>query len=112
MKFNTPNFLLSCITLLICLTGFFGGLSIVERNILDVMLKQHSQHRSLPEEIVLIDIDQKSLEDMNDMAGSWPWPRAIHGELIESLESITPKAIVMDILLNEADTFRVDSDYY
>lgn len=112
MKFSTPNFLLSSIALLICMIGFSGGLVTIERNILDLMLNQHSQNRTLPEEIVLIDIDQKSLEDMNDIAGSWPWPRAVHGELIEALESLKPKAIVMDILLNEADTFRPDSDYY
>ena len=27
------------------------------------------------------DIDQRSLEPMNEQAGSWPWPRSVHGEL-------------------------------
>ncbi len=112
MKLSTPNILLISISLVLCVGGFLNVFSIVERNILDIMLKQHSLNRSLPENIVLIDIDQKSLEDMNDIAGSWPWPRAVHGELIENLESVQPKAIVMDMLLNEFDTFREDSDYY
>ncbi|MFZ5723812.1 MAG: CHASE2 domain-containing protein [Pseudomonadota bacterium] len=104
--------LLGLIALLLIAVGAGGGFTRVDRIALDGMLALHAQARQLPADIVVIDIDQKSLEDMNAAAGSWPWPRAVHGELIEALRQAQPKAIVFDLLLNEADTFRPESDEY
>jgi adenylate cyclase len=47
---------------------------------------------------------------MNEMAGSWPWPRSVHGELIDYLEAQHPRAIAFDVLFNELDVYRPDSD--
>jgi adenylate cyclase len=47
---------------------------------------------------------------MQDTAGSWPWPREVHGELVRGIAKQKPKAIVFDILFSEPDTFRPDSD--
>jgi adenylate cyclase len=102
--------LLAAVALLLLLAGISGWLSRVDQAGLDRLLAFHAQSRTLPAEIVLIDIDQKSLENMNDVAGSWPWPRAAHAELIDKLARQKPKAIVFDLLLNEADTFRAESD--
>lgn len=65
-----------------------------------------------PSDIVLVDIDQASLEDkqMLELAGRWPWARAAHGELITFLAAQKPKAIVFDLTFSEPDTFRPDSD--
>ncbi len=76
----------------------------------DRMLAQHAQSRTPPPDIVLVDIDQKSLEELNEIAGSWPWPRAIHGELIDGLARWRPKAVAFDVKFNESDAFRPDSD--
>src|SRR5690606_33558825 len=42
----------------------------------------------------------------------WPWPRAIHGELIEGMRKQGPRAIVFDILFAEQDRYRPESDAY
>ena len=76
----------------------------------DLLLAQHAQRRPTAADIVVVDIDQKSLEDLNEIAGSWPWPRAIHAEMVEAIARQKPKAIVFDIFFNEHDTFRLDSD--
>ncbi len=60
--------------------------------------------------MVIVDIDQKSLEDMNDLAGNWPWPRSVHGELIDHIERQQPRAIVFDVLFNEPDVYRPEHD--
>ena len=70
--------------------------------------KQHP----LPPEVVLLDISQADLDDprMLNIAGRWPWPRAIHGELLDALAAETPRAVVFDLTFTEPDTFRPDSD--
>ena len=80
----------------------------------DVLLALNAQRRPESDKVVIVDIDQKSLEEMNDVesvgAGSWPWPRSVHGELIEHIAAQKPQAIVFDILFNEPDTFRPEHD--
>ncbi|HSC79900.1 MAG TPA: adenylate/guanylate cyclase domain-containing protein, partial [Chitinolyticbacter sp.] len=111
---STRRRYLALLLLIIALIGLDYGWLNVTRPLDDrggdVLLRQHAASRPASSDIVIVDIDQKSLEAMNDVAGSWPWPRAIHAELIEILAAQRPRAIVFDILFNEADTFRPDSD--
>ncbi|WP_432724002.1 adenylate/guanylate cyclase domain-containing protein [Jeongeupia wiesaeckerbachi] len=76
----------------------------------DALTRAMLPARTPSPDIVIVNIDQRSLELMNDEAGSWPWPRAVHAELIEAIAAQHPRAIVFDLLFNEADTFRADSD--
>lgn len=102
------------LVLLTVLLQFSGALQRIDNRTGDAMLKRHAETRTPPADIVLIAIDQISLEDeeLKDAAGSWPWPRAVHGELIEKLEALQPRAIVFDIFFNEEDKFRLESDAY
>lgn len=102
-----PLFALAFIALLLQLTH---SLEKIDNRVGDFFLQHEAQNRTPPADIVLVTIDQKSLEDLEHEAGSWPWPRAIHAELIENLEQHHPAAIGFDILFNEADNFRADSD--
>ncbi|QZA76717.1 adenylate/guanylate cyclase domain-containing protein [Deefgea tanakiae] len=93
----------------------FGWLhygAIVDQRFGDVLQRQLAQSRPASKDIVIIDIDQKSLEEMNEKAesGSWPWPRSIHGEMVQYIAAQNPQAIVFDILFNEPDTFRPEHD--
>lgn len=83
---------------------------VVDERMGDLVLRRHAAQRPASPDIVVIDIDQKSLEEMNEVAGSWPWPRAIHGELLSGILQQQPQAVVFDLFLNETDTFRPDSD--
>ena len=40
--------------------------------------------------IVLLDIDQASLQVMIPVAGKWPWPRSVHAGLLRSLRTGNP----------------------
>lgn len=87
------------------LTGFDAGVS-------DILLRLERGARQPPTEILMVDIDQASLDDpqMLDMAGNWPWGRAVHGELVSFLLKQQPKAIVFDLIFSEPDVFRPQSD--
>ncbi|MEX0605306.1 MAG: CHASE2 domain-containing protein [Marinobacter sp.] len=52
---------------------------------------------ALSDEVVLIAIDDKSLERL----GRWPWSRAIHAELIRKLDQSGARTIVYDVLFPE-----------
>ena len=83
---------------------------IVDRRAGDVLLGLNARARPQSDRVVIVDIDQRSLEQMNDQAGSWPWPRSVHAELIEAIAAQHPKAIVFDVLFNELDVYRPDED--
>jgi len=59
-----------------------------------------------------VTIDDKSLDAMKRFAGRWPWPRNVHAELIEGLNTYLPQAIAFDVLFNEPDVYRPDDDLY
>ena len=54
-------------------------------------------------DIVLIDIDERSLAAMASEYGRWPWPRDVLATLLEELEAQGAKAVVFDILFSDAD---------
>ena len=63
-------------------------------------------------QIVVVDIDEKSLAAMAKEYGRWPWPRQVLGEFVESLSQQGPKAVVFDVLFSDPDVFNPDSDAY
>jgi len=89
----------------------WAGLArIIDQRAGDVMLTINAGRRPQSDRVVIVDIDQRSLEQMNDLAGSWPWPRSVHGELIDQISRQAPRAIAFDVLFNELDVYRPDSD--
>ena len=82
----------------------------LDDRLVDLFVRMHAARFTPDPDIVLVDIDEKSLAKMQDVAGRWPWPRAVHGELIEGLAAQRPRAIVFDIMFSEPDRFRPESD--
>lgn len=78
----------------------------------DILLRLDKNRRSPPERILLVDIDQSSLDhpDMLEMAGNWPWGRAVHGELLQFLLDRQVAAVAFDLIFSEPDVFRPESD--
>ena len=63
----------------------------------DAGLRLHQ--RSPQPDIALIAIDEASLATI----GRWPWRRALHAQLLDTVAQQQPRAIALDILFNEAD---------
>lgn len=87
-----------------------GALDRADDRLGDWLVAWHAQSRQPPEDIVVVAIDQRSLEEMNEVAGNWPWARAVHAEVLAGLAPHGPKAVAFDIMFNETDDFRADSD--
>jgi len=82
----------------------------LENRLLDVFVRHHAATLAPDPDIVLVDIDDASLARMQDEAGKWPWPRVVHGQLVEGIEAQKPLAIVFDIVFSEPDRFRKELD--
>ena len=48
-------------------------------------------------DIVLVEINDATLRDLKEIAGRWPWPRALTGLLIDYLHRGAPRAIAVDL---------------
>lgn len=90
--------------------GWLHSLRTLDFRLSDAMVKQHAKGLTPDPDIVIISIDDGSLASMQDEAGKWPWPRAVHGELVEGIAKQMPKAIVFDFDFIEKDLFRPESD--
>lgn len=76
----------------------------------DWMVKLHAEKLQADPDIVILNIDDRSLTQMEDKIGRWPWPRSVYGEVVDALLRQQPKAIVFDLTFNERDKDRPDSD--
>ena len=74
----------------------------------------HSLAARLPPDpgIVMIDIDEPTLEAMVPDYGRYPWSRAVFGQLLEGLAHQQPAAIVFDILFIDPQKEHVADDLY
>ena len=82
----------------------------LEHRLLDSFVRAQAAKLVPDPDIVLVDIDEKSLARMEKDAGRWPWPRVVYATLIDGLAVQKPRAIVFDIAFAEADVFRPQDD--
>ena len=99
---------------LIALVDFFSANLIVgmRHKSFDSMVRNRILVAEPAPEIVILDIDERSLAALAPEFGRWPWPRQVLGELVEKLNAQQPRAIVFDILFSDPDLFNPDSDNY
>ncbi|HKQ30763.1 MAG TPA: adenylate/guanylate cyclase domain-containing protein [Burkholderiales bacterium] len=83
----------------------------VEYPFLDWNLRQATRAAPDPD-IVILDIDEPTLEAMAPEYGRYPWTRAVYGALIEGLAHRQVKAIVFDILLVDPHKEHAQDDLY
>lgn len=62
-------------------------------------------------EIILIKVDQPSIENMyNDDGMAFPWPRQYYGALVAAAKEIGAKAIFFDIIFSENSSYGIEDD--
>ncbi|MES2017214.1 MAG: adenylate/guanylate cyclase domain-containing protein [Pseudomonadota bacterium] len=116
MKFlsgsNTSKCLLFAVMLTLAALELFAlqWLKPVENQVLDSFVRQQAASLVPDPEIVIVNIDDASLARMEDVAGNWPWPREVHGDLLRGMLRQKPKAIVFDFAFTTRDVYRPDSD--
>jgi adenylate cyclase len=72
----------------------------------DLILPSVLHHGPDPPDIVIVDIDRKTLSDV----GAWPWPRALLANLVETAASGHPAVIALDLFLAGRDRWTPDGD--
>ncbi|OGK81322.1 MAG: hypothetical protein A2X52_05825 [Candidatus Rokubacteria bacterium GWC2_70_16] len=76
-------------------------LSSFERKTLDARYRFHARPAPHTQDIVILHISEESIRSLEPFYGRWPWPRSVHAEAIEYLESDGASAIGFDILFPE-----------
>jgi adenylate cyclase len=85
--------------------GGFRYLELLDIRGVDYRLLQRGVQSAAPE-IVIVAIDEKSLEEL----GRWPWSRALMARLVDRLTAADAAAIGFDLVQSEATTdFSIDS---
>jgi len=61
-------------------------------------------------DIVIIDIDERSLAIMAEEFGRWPWPRSAMADFLAMLMELEPKAVGVNIMYSDADLNDIEGD--
>ena len=89
-------FLAIIIAVVFSLLYFYGFFNTVENASIDYRFKQRGKLSS-SKDIVLISITDECIEKL----GTWPWPRATHGKLLDILKKAGAKLAAFDIMFTE-----------
>tara|TARA_Y100001968_G_scaffold26976_1_gene21029 strand:+ start:873 stop:2870 length:1998 start_codon:yes stop_codon:yes gene_type:complete len=58
--------------------------------------------------IVVIGIDDTSFSALDESVGRWPWPRWIHGDLVDTLSAYGASQIIFDVIFSETSDAEMD----
>lgn len=83
--------------------GWVHGLESLEGRVSDFFVRSFASGLAPDPDIVIVGIDDLSLDRMQEAAGKFPWPRSVYADLVRGIESQNPRAIVFDILFSEGD---------
>lgn len=86
------------------------GIASYDTRSYDQLLKLRMWGHLADPRIVILDIDEKSLDQMRAEFGRWPWPRETLASVLDWLNQQGSQAVVFDILFAEADTLNPASD--
>jgi adenylate cyclase len=109
-RINTLGWIFAAFVALALFEYRVGMFSTLENRLSDLFVRMHAPHVPADPDIVIVDIDEKSLARMSELADRWPWPRSVHGELAAGLAKQKAKAIVFDIMFGEQDRTRPEHD--
>ncbi len=93
------------VCLLAWMLQWSGVMTIAELTTLDHRFHHYADPRKAGKDIVLIAVDEASLEAY----GRWPWPRDRYGYVVNFLKRAGATAIAFDIILSEPD--RADEQF-
>jgi adenylate cyclase len=75
----------------------------IELQTYDLRVRATARPAAPSDRVVLIAIDNDSVQRMEPAVGRWPWPRLIHAEVIDYLAAAGARVIGYDILFAERD---------
>ncbi len=109
---HTPFVLAVIVWLAALVAAHWDAVSRLDNLYLDWNLRSLATRLPADPGIVIIDIDEPTLEAMVPEYGRYPWTRAVYGQLIEGLARQQPAAIVFDILFIDPQKEHMADDLY
>lgn len=88
-----------------------GALDLVQYRGLDWLHRNWSDTSNVTDDIVILYIDQKSIDFFQRARGiGWPWPRDAYGLVVQYLHQAGARAVVFDAVYSEPSVFANDFD--
>lgn len=84
---------------------YTGWLSRIDLAVYDLQLSVFQ--RPPPEDVVLVEIDNASIEAI----GRWPWSRGVYADLLDRLSEAGARAVVIDVLFSDANADDAEGDH-
>ncbi len=91
---------------------FYSGniLESYELKTYDQLCRLKADRSPAPEDVVLIVVDQNSLEAARKEGINWPWPRQMYVPILHFCAAAGAKAVAFDILFTEPSSYGVEDD--
>lgn len=95
------------LSLFLSFSPFF---KILEWKTWDLRIRYLSHSEEASSQIVLVLIDQASLDFYARQGITWPWPRQMYSAVLDFLHLGRAKAIIIDLILSEPSAYGVEDD--
>jgi CHASE2 domain-containing sensor protein len=89
---------------------YLDGETHLKRSDYDLMMSKRITTPTPDPDIIILDIDERSLAKMNQDFGRWPWPRDVLAATLASLEQQGARAVIFDILFVDRDALSPGAD--
>jgi adenylate cyclase len=93
-------------------TLWLNSLTGLDHRLGDALVRRHAATLAPDPEVILVAIDERSLEAMAAEHGRYPWPRSVHAQLLEQLARAGARAVVFDVMFTDPDAGREQEDAY
>jgi adenylate cyclase len=90
-------------TLLALSIGHLTFSETVELKLYDMRVRWAADPSTADPEISLVHIDERSIRHLAPVVGRWPWPRMVHGAVIDFLARAQTNVVLYDVLFTEPD---------
>ncbi|RLL55901.1 CHASE2 domain-containing protein [Mariprofundus sp. EBB-1] len=99
------------LSFVIAILSFFeSDFASFDEGTFDTIMKMRWASPSASKDIVILDIDEKSLAEMASEYGRWPWKRDVFARVLAELEYVEAKSIMFTVLIAEPDKEHPRSD--
>lgn len=85
----------------------FGVFESLELKTLDARFRQFVKPEQAAKDIVILTIDERSLQEFKRHGNPWPWQRDFYAEVVKYLQNGGAKLIMFDILFDNPDVQRL-----
>jgi adenylate cyclase len=83
----------------------------LESGTYDARVRWSAQPEKVDPRIVIIDIDNPSLDVLQDKLGRWPWTRRVWTEVVRYVSQGKPKVVAMDVIFGGNESAQVDGEF-